>query len=234
MFGLFLKLALALAALFPITLFNTGTEGNDGDQASQEGDTGTPEPDKSGAKFTQEDIDRIAGDARKEGRTKAIKDLLSELGFEKADDLKSLIADARKRQEAELSEVDKAKKEAEVETKRREALEAELNQVRAEQRQDRLERAVEVALQAANAKRPKDVLDLMKVRGKLDGLLTDEGQVNDKAVTAAIADFKKDNAEYFGSFAPGSPSNAGAKPPSPSEKDLEAARQQLKQHTRRF
>lgn len=224
MFGKIVRFLLLFAALFKLLLFSSGS----GDES---GEKGTPAPDQSGEGFTQADLDRIAGDARKQGRQSALKEFLAELGFEKPDDLKTLIADTRKRQEAELSEAEKARREAEAEIKKRQALEAEYNQLKAERQQERLDRAVESALQKASAKKPADVLDLMKVRGRLANLLTDEGQVDEKALAAVIEDFKKNNVEYFGSGNPGSPSNSGAKPPVPSGEKLQNA---VKEHMRRL
>lgn len=220
MIGRFVRFLLLFAALFKLLLLNTGSsEGSD-----ESADKGTPAPDtKSGEGFTQADLDRIAGNARKEGKQTALKEFLTELGFEKPDDLKTLIADAKRRQEAELGEVEKATRLADAEKKKREELEARLTQLETERQQERLERQTLGLLQTSGAKKPADVLDLMKVRGKLADLLAEDGSVDEKKLTEAVNAFKKDNGEYFGSSSPGSPSNTGAKPPVPSDKNLKDA-----------
>lgn len=228
MFGTALKLLFFLLAVLKFSLFNTGQDSDTPPDPTQGNEDKSGQEDKL---YTQKDFDKSAWKLRKEGGEKAISELLKELGFEKSDDLKTLIADAKKRQEAEMSEMDKAKKGIEAEIKKREAIEQELNQLRLEKQQTLLDRAVETALQKSNAKKPADVLDLMKARGKLADILTDEGQIDDKKLTAAIEGFKKDNAEYFGSGNPGSPSNTGAKPPVPSDKKLQDA---VKDHMRRL
>lgn len=58
--------------------------------------------------FTQADVDRIVGERAKRAEESAIGALLKTLGFEKADDLKATIDEARKRSDAEKSELQKA------------------------------------------------------------------------------------------------------------------------------
>lgn len=58
-----------------------------------------------GAKtFTQEDLDRIAADARKSGRAKAAADLLASFGFKDEAEAKAFLTTARAKAEAELTE----------------------------------------------------------------------------------------------------------------------------------
>lgn len=59
-------------------------------------------------KFTQADLDRIAGETRAKGREAGVSELLKELGFEKADDLKVLVKAQKDKQDAEKSELQKA------------------------------------------------------------------------------------------------------------------------------
>jgi hypothetical protein len=58
--------------------------------------------------FTQADMDRVAGERGKRAKEAAIKELLQELGIEKVDDLKAVITDTRKKQDAEKSDLQKA------------------------------------------------------------------------------------------------------------------------------
>lgn len=81
--------------------------------------------------FTQADVDRIVGERAKRAEESAITTLLRKLGFEKPDDLEALVADTRKKQDAEKSELQKAqeqiaqltKAQAEAEKARTEAIE---------------------------------------------------------------------------------------------------------------
>ncbi len=90
-------------------------DGGDGGDGGGNGDGAGKKPDDKttpDTKFTQADLDRVAGEARKSGREVGVNDLLKELGFTKADDLKTLLADAKKRAEAEKSDLEKAQSEA--------------------------------------------------------------------------------------------------------------------------
>lgn len=193
-------------------------------------DEGQPTPGNSGeeTRFSQADLDRIAGEARKDGRKKAITDFLTELGFEKPEDLKTLVETARKQKEAEMSE-------AEQERKRVADLEAKLQQMETLRQQERLASAVKTAVQAAHARKPEDVLDLMKVWGKLDGLLTDKGDPDDSKIKAAVDAFRKEAPEYFQTSTPGTPGLAGqGTPPNPDQKALDESVQEMRKCIRRF
>lgn len=75
-------------------------------------------------KFSQADLDRIAGQSRSEGRTQAEKELLEKLGIADVDSAKAAIAAAKELEDAKKTEVEKlteernkAKAEAEEATK---------------------------------------------------------------------------------------------------------------------
>lgn len=63
--------------------------------------------DKPEAKFTQADVDRIVGDRARRAEESAVNTLLKELGFEKADDLKALVTDAKKHADDQKTEAQK-------------------------------------------------------------------------------------------------------------------------------
>lgn len=58
--------------------------------------------------FTQEDVNRIAGEARKTARAAAVNELLKEIGLESQDALTDLVNDAKTRREADMTELQKA------------------------------------------------------------------------------------------------------------------------------
>jgi hypothetical protein len=62
-------------------------------------------------KFTQADLDRIAGEARANGRSTAETDLLKTLGVTDLDAAKALLAEAKAAEDAKLSEVERLTKE---------------------------------------------------------------------------------------------------------------------------
>lgn len=60
-----------------------------------------------GGTFTQADVDRIAAEARTQGRSSTLTATLKEFGFEDLDTAKSFFAAAKKRQEDEMSELER-------------------------------------------------------------------------------------------------------------------------------
>ncbi len=73
---------------------------------------GEPPAPKAEGKFSQEDLDKIAGQARSDGRTAAEKELLKALGVEDLDAAKKILADQRAAEELGKSELQKAQDEA--------------------------------------------------------------------------------------------------------------------------
>lgn len=96
---------------------------------SNENSGGTAAAAPSGAKtFTQSEIDAIMGSVRNEASERAQRALLKEIGFEKADDVKAMLAKLKQLEQAQLSdaervkvELDAAKAEARKEREAREA-----------------------------------------------------------------------------------------------------------------
>ena len=189
---------------------------------------GSPAPEPNSGVKTQEDIDRAAGKAREEGRTKAINDLLKELELDSPDTLKSLVSAAKAKSEADKSEAQKALEAAEKAAAKATEWETKYKELDASLRTERLENAALEAIRAAGAKKPADVLKLMKVDNLLKDALSEDGKPNPDALTKVITAFKKDNADYFQSNNPGVPSNAGAKPPKPGADVQNKARDDMK------
>ncbi len=82
-----------------------------GDGGNGNGDGKKPE-DKADKTFTQTDVDRIVGERAKRAEESAVSELLKALGFEKVDDLKTTVTDAKKLREQQMSDLDKAKAES--------------------------------------------------------------------------------------------------------------------------
>ncbi len=64
-----------------------------------------------GKSFSQDDVNRLVGSARQEARDRATKELLSELGIDKVDDLKTIVTTHLQGQQAGKTEVEKLKGE---------------------------------------------------------------------------------------------------------------------------
>lgn len=102
--------------------FDAPVEGGGG---NPNGGGGKPEEKPADKTFTQADVDRIVGERAKRAEESAIGSLLKDLGFEKTDDLKTLIGDVRKKQDAEKSELQKAQESLAALTKAKEAADIE-------------------------------------------------------------------------------------------------------------
>ncbi len=64
--------------------------------------------DQGGKTFSQDDVNTLVGNARKEGRTSGEKALLESLGLQSVDDLKGIIKAAKDAEEANKTELQKA------------------------------------------------------------------------------------------------------------------------------
>lgn len=184
---------------------------------------GEQTPGSDEPKLTQTEANRLIGQARKQGRESGLSDLLKELGFEKADDLKALITEARDRKAAELTEAEKLQQQLEAERKKNADFEATLQRERQQRLESTRDAAIREAAQKANASVPADVV--MWAKGSeggdyLSDTLAEDGSVNDKAVAALVEACKKARAGWFSTTHPGSPSQGGGKPPVPNNEKL--------------
>ena len=112
--------------------------------ATDEGEGGAVTPQPAGGQsrtFTQEQLDAIVGERAMRAKGAAIGELLSELGFEKADDLRALVKAAKERQASEQTEAQKLQAQLADAQKRSQALETKLR-----------EQALQLAVQAAAQK----------------------------------------------------------------------------------
>lgn len=194
-------------------------QGEDGDIDPEPTPETETQPEKSGQQgsgdttFTQADIDRIAGERAKRAGESAVNKLLTDLGVEKADDLKALIDAHRAREEEEKSDLEKA--QAKIEEAERRAQEATERAQALEQARldDRRDNAVRTALNGAE--KPNAVLTLIKTdfADDLAAVMDDEGTVDGKAVEALAKKAEKEWPGMFKSGSPGSQSHAGGRPP---------------------
>lgn len=191
----------------------------DGDGEGNAAQTGN-DPDKNGSSggggqqgIPQEEVNRLVGSARKQGRETALNDLLKELGFEKADDLKALVIDAKKRKDEELTEAQKAQAAREAAEKKLAEREAELEAERQAARVERRDNAIKKALAAAGAKNVDKLLPVLREFKASDvaAVLKEDGTVDDAKAKALADAAKKDYAEDFAAGGAGSGSHAGGK-----------------------
>lgn len=156
--------------------------GEGDDESSSQPGTGSPEQ-----KFTQADLDKIAGSARETGRKAAEKQLLEALGVPDLDQAKAALAAAREAEEAGKTELQKAQERAaELERK---AAEAEATAL-----QVRLDAALEGSLRDGGIK-PERVAAAMRLADR-SALSVEDGQV--KGLSEVIEALKAESPEWFG------------------------------------
>lgn len=183
----------------------------------------TPPPksgESAGATFTQADLDRIVGKTRKEARETGIAEFLKDLGFEKPDDLKSMVTAFKSADEAEKSELEKAQKRiADLEKAKVEA-ETAATKAQQERMEERRNAAILTAL--TGAEKPQSVLNLLLVEHAADvtALMAEDGTIDAKKVGALADKAKKEYAGMFKSGNPGSQSHSGGKTPMPDKENL--------------
>jgi Skp family chaperone for outer membrane proteins len=165
--------------------------------------------------YTQAELDDLFRDRAKRAETSTLNRVLKLLGVNSEDELptlKTTIDKAREIEQANMSAAEKAEKAATAALTRASELEQQLNAERLERRNDRIETELRAALTAAKANNPKTVLSYILVnhRDAMQSLLTDDGKIDEKAMTALVETVKKEDATLFTppSSIPGSRSNA--------------------------
>lgn len=166
-------------------------DGNDDGNDPAGGDPAGGDPAAGGdPKFSQAELDAIAGKARGEGRTAAEKELLKALGVTDVETAKATLQRARELEDAQKSELERAQTAAQELTKRAEEAEGSL-------RETLVNSSVESALREAGIN-PARVKTAMKLIDR-SAIEVDGSEV--KGVTEAVAALKTETAEWFGATA---------------------------------
>lgn len=193
------------------TQTTTTTEPTKQPEKQQPAQQPTAEP-----KFTQDELNAHIGNARKEAKAKVEADLLKELGYESADEMRKAVKAAKEREDAEKTEAQKLQDRIALLEKERDTEKAE----RAKADVMRVKSAVDSRLlmlaKDMKASVPQDVVDFLRMKhaDAVDALMTDD-KFDDKAAQKLLDDFKKERGNWFTSTAPGSPSNRDGRPPQP-------------------
>lgn len=170
-------------------------------------------------KFTQEDMDRVAGDSRKAGREVAEKELLKEIGVESREALQASLKAAKDLEDSQKTELQKAQEEAEK-------LRVEAETVRSEARTSRISTALELKLRDSgiNPERAAAALRLVDL-SQLDVKGTEVSGLDE-----AVTKLKAESPEWFGpKVSPPDASGSGSGPvdfrnASPELRDKELAK----------
>lgn len=180
--------------------------------------------------FTQADVDRLLGERAKRAKDSAQSTFLETLGVDDLESAKALLADAKKRQEAEMSEVEKALAQADKERKRADDLAAQLEATKQAQINQRRESAFKSALRNAGASNEDDLTILVhaKMGSELASAFNDDGSPIDNQLSALIKQVQSNYSTYFATAGAGNPSMAGGTPPTDKNVKDEEIRKQLK------
>lgn len=95
---------------------DNGTNGKEGDPTPEDtsGTPGAGDPSPNGQDgLTQEQVNELVGKARQEGRTTGQSNLLKEFGFEDMDAAKEYLSQAREKEDAEKSEMERLQSQIE-------------------------------------------------------------------------------------------------------------------------
>jgi hypothetical protein len=208
------------------------TETQDTPQASQPDSTQGQQSANPEATFTQADIDRIVGERAKRAQDTAINKLLTDLGFEKPDELKALVKDAKARKEAEMSEIEKAT--AAIEAANKKAQEAEQRYQQAMQQMLDRDRkgAFLKAVQASGGGNVDDLFILVSAKHGDDfkSVFGDDATPDEAKMKAFVKQVQASFPAYFGTQGAGSPStNNGIAPNSDTENEMT-----VREMTRKF
>lgn len=191
-----------------------GGEGGSGDPpegGNQGGKEGEPLRHPDGRLLTQDDITRITTREKNEGRSSATKELLKSLGVDNLEDAKAIIDRAKKVEEENLSETEKAKKDAQAD---REKAAKEISDAKRERLAAKVDRKL------AKAEVPEDQIE------DVAQLLKLEDDPSDDDIDAAIDALKERLPQLFSPAKPDPkkpPKHDPGKPPKGGEsKDSKA------------
>jgi DNA-binding transcriptional MerR regulator len=179
--------------------------------------------------FTQADIDRIVADRAKRAAASERSKLLEDLGVDDPAKVKAMLDDYRKKQEAEMTEAEKALAEAARYKAEAEAARAELAAANARQAAQQRRRVIESALSKGGANDVDNLSILVnaKLEDKISAVFGEDNAPDDKALTAFVKDVQAAFPAFFGTAGAGSPSNAGGISPTSKAKAEQEAQAEI-------
>jgi hypothetical protein len=183
-------------------------------EVSTRQDDPKPEPTvKVEAKYTDKDVDKLKGQARKEARERAEREILERYGFESFDDLENVVETHRSQEEANATETEKERKAREKVERDLSERQSELDSAYARIAQMTEDSALRDALAEAGAK-PNQVATLLRLadRDALD--VDDDGNLT--GVAEQIEALQGTVPELFNSERPGGVGSTGGRDERPS------------------
>lgn len=182
------------------------------------------------AKFTQADMDKVAGNRAKEARAAERKALLKELGFDNPDDpkvtenLKAKLAAAKQAEDEKKSAEEKALERIAQLEKERDEARAAAELANGKRIQARVDSKLEALARTAGALHPEDVIDHLRTKqpDKVASLLKSDESIDEKAAIELITEVKKARDNWFQTArGGGSPSMSGGATIGMTDKDAQ-------------
>ncbi len=196
-------------------------EGESGGDATKTDSTSAAAETITEAKFTQVDMDKIAGNRAKEAAANAVKKLLKDLGIENPDDPKALetvkgkLTAAQEAENAKKSAEDKLQEQLTALQKERDDALATANQIKTERLAEMRDNGIKEALRdpKVHCRDAAKVFKLLKAdhAAELEAAMKADGTLDAEKVKALVDLGKKENPEYFTGNGPGIPSNAAGR-----------------------
>lgn len=159
---------------------------------------------------------------------------LAEIGVDSREALKALLADAKARKDAEMSEVEKLQAQLQSEQAKAKKAQDDYEALRLQRIADSRDSLIKELAKDAGAVDVEDVLlNMQKDSDALAKMVNEDGTPNKKAIESAINAVKAAKAHLFSAQVPGVPSNKGGTPPKPDATALEAAKNTYMKRLRR-
>lgn len=181
-------------------------------------------PAASAATFTQADIDRIVAERLKRQEESLSKKFAEKLGVD-VDTAAEALKKAKEREEAEMSELDKLRKQNEDLLNKNKAHTEQILFMQRQRLYDARDTAIKAALSTARATNVDRVFTLLNAERKaeLEAVMSESGELDPKAIEKLVKEAAKEYVEFFRSGSPGSPSNAGGTAPSADAERIKKA-----------
>lgn len=192
----------------------------------------TSQGDNEGASeptFTQAELDKIVGERAKRAKESTQSQILEQLGVDSLDSIKALLDEAKKRKEAEMSEVEKALATADKERAEKEAAKQQLADLQAQIIANKRENAFKDAIRKSGGSSEDDLYILVqaKMKDELSGAFDDNGVADDKQLEALVKQVQSAYGNYFATSGAGSPSVSGGQVPTSITEATKAAEKDI-------
>lgn len=193
----------------------TATESGGGEQASAATATEPIVVAPSSSKgFTQKDLNKAAGAAREEGRSKALADKAQELGFASVEEMEAAVQAHKQAESERMSALEKVQKDFEKEHKRASQLEQTYQETLSKAQKATLNSEARLMALALNAK-PERVNAVLSLTDFAEVSVSDDFEVDTAEGSPLAKAIQKTLEEYpeFATSAPTSVGNGGGTPP---------------------